>query len=256
MNLKILGSVSPYPKGNCNCPGYLISDNNTLILLDCGNGALRLFDMNNLNRLKVIISHLHKDHYADLFSLAYATYVYHNLNLLDKRVEVYLPKANKLELLDYNFLTSLKQNYLRFIEYDEKNVITTKGMQVEFKRAKHDINTYYAKVKNDKNSIVYSADTGYSEDLIDFAKKSDILICESSFLSYQKKDNNNHLSAREAGIIARCADTKKLILTHFWPEVEKELYLQEAQKEFLNTEAAIDGKVFKIGGNYANRKRL
>ena len=33
-----LGTISPYTKGNMNCPGILINYNNKKILLDCGSG--------------------------------------------------------------------------------------------------------------------------------------------------------------------------------------------------------------------------
>lgn len=41
MKLKVLGSVSPYIKGKDNCPGYLIENDKTKVLLDCGSGITR-----------------------------------------------------------------------------------------------------------------------------------------------------------------------------------------------------------------------
>lgn len=37
-----LGTISPYTKGNRNCPGFLIEYNNQKILLDCGNSVYEL----------------------------------------------------------------------------------------------------------------------------------------------------------------------------------------------------------------------
>ena len=71
---------------------------------------------------------------------------------------------------------------------------------------------------------------------------SDIFICESTFLRGQSRDKNTHLFAYEAGRIAREANVKKLLITHFWPELDKELYLKEAMEEFNNVEAAYEGK--------------
>ena len=34
-----LGTVSPYPKNNMNCPGFLIENNDYRVLLDCGEGV-------------------------------------------------------------------------------------------------------------------------------------------------------------------------------------------------------------------------
>ena len=78
-----LGTVSPYPKDDMNCPGFLIEYNNKKVLLDCGNGITRLLKLpKDLNNLNVIITHYHKDHFADIGSIQYASYVYHNLGLL------------------------------------------------------------------------------------------------------------------------------------------------------------------------------
>ena len=36
--------------------------------------------------------------------------------------------------------------------------------------------------------------------------------------------------------------TKKLLLTHFWPEEDRKLYVDEAKENFKNTESAREGK--------------
>ena len=41
---------------------------------------------------------------------------------------------------------------------------------------------------------------------------------------------------------------RKLVLTHFFPELEKSNYVKEAQMIFENTEAAEEGKILKLGG--------
>ena len=37
-------------------------------------------------------------------------------------------------------------------------------------------------------------------------------------------------------------NVKKLLLTHFWPEIDKDEYVNEAKEIFENTEAAVEGK--------------
>ena len=90
-----LGTVSPYPKGNHNCPGFLLEYNKEKLLLDCGSGTSRLLSMEeDLKNLSIIISHNHLDHYSDLTTIAYASYCYHNLGLINKRVKVYSRDIN------------------------------------------------------------------------------------------------------------------------------------------------------------------
>ena len=44
------------------------------------------------------------------------------------------------------------------------------------------------------------------------------------------------MTSFEAGIIANKSNAKKLLLTHFWPEEDKMLYLKEAKQNFKNVE--------------------
>ena len=235
-----LGTVSPYPKDNKNCPGFLIEYENYKVLLDCGDGITRLLNLtNDFNNLIVIISHLHKDHYSGLSSLAYASYVYKNLGYLCDKIDVYIPKDS---LEDYNYLMNFgDENYLNFLNI--KNSINHGKMKITFYKNPHNINTHSTKIETKNFKIVYSSDTGFKNNILkETAKNADLLICESTFLKEQTKTNDNHLYAYEAGIIAKEANVKKLLLTHFWPEIDKQKYVDEATKYFKNTEASIEGK--------------
>ena len=70
MELKVLGSVSPYPHNGKYGVANLIEEDGYKILLDVGPGSTSLLNMKeDLNNLIIVISHLHKDHYADLLPL-------------------------------------------------------------------------------------------------------------------------------------------------------------------------------------------
>lgn len=43
-------------------------------------------------------------------------------------------------------------------------------------------------------------------------------------------------------IIAKKSHSEKLLLTHFWPEIPKEKYLEEVKEIFPNTEGATENK--------------
>ncbi len=260
-----LGTVSPNCYKDMNCPGYLIENNSYKILLDCGNGISRLLDLpNDFDNLIIVISHLHKDHYGDILSLGYATYIARNLGYLKKRIKVYIPKPDiidgrltfydaygniqyydeKIALPDYQFLMNFgNEHFLEFITYDDKTKLVHGDMQLSFKDNPHQIKTYSTKIETDKHTIVYSGDTGFQGNSLEsFAQNADLLICESTFLKGQMRLGNNHLYAYEAGMLATRANADKLLLTHFYPYIDKELYVKEAMDEFKNTEAALEGK--------------
>lgn len=252
-----LGTVSPYPKDNKNCPGFLIEHKNYKVLLDCGEGISSLLNFpKDLNNLIIIISHLHKDHYSGLSGIGYASYVYKNLGYLKDKIKVYIPNEdltkNKLE--DFEYLMNYgDENYLKFICYDSNLNLKHGGMNINFKINPHQLKTFSTKIEVNDLTIVYSSDTGYKNNsLIEFSKDADLLICESTYLKNQNKSSDNHLYAFEAGKIARGANVKKLLLTHFWPEINKENYISEAKEIFKNTEAAIEGKQLILRRNHEN----
>lgn len=261
MEIKVLGSVSPYCKDNHNCPGFLVEQEGQKILLDCGNGITRLMNLpDDLKNLKVIISHLHKDHYDDLPSLQNAAYVYHKLGLLDSKFNIYLPKTilptdydptNFDETYyDYKLITSSKNTYSNIYNYDDHCNIRLPGMKISFVPNYHSIKTYSTKIETPDLKVVYTSDLGYNsaKNLIDFAKNADLLICESTFIRKHQNYNEYHLHAFESANIARYANVKKLLLTHFWPETDKLEYLEEAKSFFENTEVAEEGKILTLKG--------
>ena len=249
MLLKVLGSVSPYSHKEKNCPGYLITTDSK-ILLDCGNGITRYMNFpEDLNDLTIIISHLHRDHYGDIFSIAYASYVYHNLGLLNNRVKVLIPKQTSFEeKYDYELLNNLgTEQYLDIKTYTEEDNINIRDTKVTFSKNPHSIPSYSIKISYDDKTIVYSGDTGYIGNTIEkFAAGTNLLICESTFLKGQIRNKDYHLYAYEAATIAVNAKAKQLLLTHFWPEIDKDKYLQEALPIFNNTDVAEENKVLKI----------
>lgn len=240
--LRILGSVSPYCKNNCNCPGYLI-ENNSKILLDCGPGVTsRLVMPNDLENLTVIISHLHKDHYSDLFALGYASLCYHRMGLLKNKIKVYIPETStdSDEYLDYQIIKRFKECYFDVIIYNQHDEIKIDNNIITFYKTHHSIPNYSCKIQNSDFNLVYTGDMGYKNisSYIDFVNNVDCLISEATYLEVDNIIDENHLHAKEAAYIAYLANVKMLLLTHFWPEHNKTEYLEEAKLFFPNVMVA------------------
>ena len=248
-NLEItpLGTVSPYCKQNKNCPGFLIKSSTKKVLLDCGNGISRLLKFpSDLKDLIIIISHLHKDHYSDLSSIGYASFIYKNLGIIDKRIRVYIPYNPNTS--DFQYLMNFGlENHLEFITYNCQDILYHGNMKISFSLNPHQIITHSIKIETPSKTVVYSSDTGYTNNTLEkFANNCNLLICEASFLKDQSRKGNNHLYAHEAALIAKKANVKKLVLTHFWPEIDKQLYVNEAKKTFKNVSAAEESKTIIV----------
>jgi ribonuclease Z len=88
--------------------------------------------------------------------------------------------------------------------------------------------------------LVYISDCRGTEQnfrkLIPFAAGADVLFCEAGFLECdcQKAADRGHLTARQAGFIAREAGAGSLRILHFSPRYEHcpDLLYQEAEEEF------------------------
>lgn len=239
-----LGTVSPYPKGNMNCPGFLVEYNGKRILLDCGNGITRLMNLpEDLKDLNVIITHYHKDHFGDIGALQYASYVYHNLGLLDKRIDVYLP-ANDVGYNKESILSN-KESYAIYHDINNASSFYLDDLRVSFEdNNSHTIESQMVRLQSNDFKVVYTSDIGKTNfrKLIDFCHDANLIICESSFLKKHNSNSMTHLTASDAAILANGSNAKRLLLTHFWPEEDKALYLEEAKQHFENVEVAEEGK--------------
>lgn len=91
--------------------------------------------------------------------------------------------------------------------------------------------------------ITYSGDTRPCEEMIEFAKNSNLLIHESTYTSedQDKAIENFHSTSQEAAKIAKYSNSKKLILTHISTRyTDTDKLLKEAKEFFENVEVATD----------------
>lgn len=92
--------------------------------------------------------------------------------------------------------------------------------------------------------LAYVADTGYSEEdagrIVDLARGADILFIEACFLDVdaERAAEKHHLTALQAGRLARRAEAKRMILFHFSPKYQGcgHLLEEEATRAFEGSE--------------------
>jgi ribonuclease Z len=106
---------------------------------------------------------------------------------------------------------------------------------------------------DDEKKVSFVLDTLNNKKIVPFVKNSNLLVCESSFLA--NSDNGEtlakehlHLTAKQAGEIAKKSKSKKLILTHISQRYDKDIkkILEEAKKVFDNSFVAKDFDTFEI----------
>jgi ribonuclease Z len=97
--------------------------------------------------------------------------------------------------------------------------------------------------------IGISGDTRPTDKLRDFFRNCDLLVYESTYGhdKYEKAVQNFHSTAREAAILARESEVRKLFLTHFSTRYEGTSQLiDEARAIYENVEVAEDLKIVDI----------
>jgi ribonuclease Z len=98
-------------------------------------------------------------------------------------------------------------------------------------------------------SYAYCSDTAYHEKLIEQIRDIDVLYHEATFTmdEQQKAFETKHSTARQAALIARSAQVKKLLIGHFSARYrDLAPVLEEAKSVFENTELAIEGETFSL----------
>lgn len=103
---------------------------------------------------------------------------------------------------------------------------------------------------DESKKISFILDSSFNDKMISFVKDSDILITESSFTSdlQDLAKEYGHLTAKQAGEIAKKSKSKELILTHISSRYDKnpKIVLDDAKKIFKNSKIVQDLDKIKI----------
>src|SRR2546421_1657338 len=99
-------------------------------------------------------------------------------------------------------------------------------------------------------SLAFITDTRPTKQLSTFAHDVDLLICESMYDDPEDLPlarAHAHMLAEESAAIAKDADARALLLTHFSPKITDTSRAQKAaQRIFANTRAARDGMIVTL----------
>ncbi|MFL0245359.1 MBL fold metallo-hydrolase [Candidatus Clostridium stratigraminis] len=232
MKLTVLGNYGPFPGKDGACSGYLLQDEGTNILIDCGNGVLsRLQKYCRIDDLDaIILSHLHSDHSSDMHVLKYAVQNKRNFKSMNKAIEVYMPKTPVNEYNDINIQGIFNTHLI-----EENLVIKIKEIKIKFYKTIHPVECYGMKIEKEGKIFSYSADSIYCRNLINLAKYADLFLCDAyATENIKSKGQVPHLSVKEACNIAVEAKANRLLLTHFWFEEPRENYINDYKGLFNN----------------------
>ncbi|MBB5174375.1 MBL fold metallo-hydrolase [Texcoconibacillus texcoconensis] len=246
MKLTIIGHWGAYPEAGEATSSYLIEDENTKLLLDCGSASVStLQQYTTLEDIDaVLLSHHHHDHVADLGVLKYSRIVSIGLGNTNENIPVYSPAKESEDKR-----TPFKGKGITFHTYQETDQLLFGNIQVTFQKTIHPSPCYAMRVEqlDTRRVLTYTADTSFDASLSTFAAHSDILIAESSFYDGQDATSYGHLTSTQAATIADQAFADTLVLTHLPHFGDKKQLVTEAATVFAgNIELAQKGKQLSI----------
>ena len=239
INVTILGSGTCVPSLKRSSCSILMQVGASRLLFDSGPGTMRrlleaqttIFDISH-----IFYSHFHPDHSGEFVPFIFATKYPDG-----SRRKTPLTAAGGLGFL--GFYKGLKTVYGHWIELDPGllNVIEFDNERPDTRQFK-DFSVKTAPVAHNEESIayritsaeghsaVYTGDTDYTETIIDLAKNTDLLICECALPDRFRV--KGHLTPSLAGDLAAKANVRKLVLTHFYPQCDKEDIAAECSKTY------------------------
>src|SRR5215211_3885231 len=265
MRLTILGKSPSWQDADGACSGYLLEDDDTCVLVDCGNGVFsklrRYRDYGSVDA--VVISHLHADHFLDLVPYSYA------LTYAPKRQPVPIqrwpgdPAPRKPRLIcppgsRETFRTivgswgndDLIENAFELEEYTVEDTPEIGDLKIEFRSVPHFTETFALRIHSAANGggwLAYGADSSPNQDVVDFARGADLLMIEATLPRPERTGMRGHLTPREAGEHARAAGVKHVLLTHMSDEMDELWARREAEAGFGGrVDIAVEGAVYTI----------
>jgi ribonuclease Z len=175
----------------------------------------------------------------------------------DDKVEIYtIPLKHRVYTNGYLFREKLGERKLNIAEVSKYKEIEICDYQ-NLKNGKDFITSDGTIIPNNlltlnptqPVSYAFCSDTIYKPDIASVIKNVDLLYHESTFLNDRVHlcETTKHSTAEQAGLIAKKANVKKLILGHFSSRYKNlELFVLEAQLVFKHVELAEAGKTFMV----------
>jgi ribonuclease BN (tRNA processing enzyme) len=252
MRLTVLGKSPSWEDAGGACSSYLIEESSTVVLLDCGSGSLgklrARLDYRALDA--VVISHFHADHVLDLVPLACAfTY---GPAASDGSSPPRLLAPQGAEEFFHNLGTALHDADLivdafPIEEYEPSSEARVGDVVVRTHPVPHIGATHAIDLAGPSGGrIVFGADGRYSDELIAAARGAEVLLAEAT-LPDPDESQGVHMSAQEAGRLAREAGVDRLVLTHISDELDLERARAAAAEAFGGpVEVAAEGASYEV----------
>jgi ribonuclease BN (tRNA processing enzyme) len=244
MRILFLGAGDAFSAGGRQQASYLVESGETTFLLDCGATTLAALKREGVSPTRIdtiFISHLHGDHFAGLPFL-FLDYTFSEPRTRPLRIAgppgteervhslfraMYSDSADRPLPFRLDFIELLPQKRLELgpvrvdpfrVPHQEREISLGMALQV------------------DRGRILYSGDTGWTEELVRYSGDKNLFICECCFFETRV---SFHLDYPRLWENHGRFGAERLILTHTGREIV-------AHRREIELEVASDGLVVEI----------
>jgi ribonuclease BN (tRNA processing enzyme) len=236
VRLTVLGSSASFPGPGRACAGHLIEGDGYRVVFDLGNGTLaNLTAATDAYALDaVFVTHLHPDHYLDLFALmAMLRYapdgpcpalpLFGPTGLIE-RMQCLLSDSAKTDVTEAFAFTALVAG----------RSVSLGGLTVTPRAVEHHGETFALVAEAGGRRLCYTSDTKLSDPVREAARGADVVLAEAT-LPESHAGLAPHMTPRDAGTLAAGAGASRLVLTHLWPTVPRGDILDDAAATYRGT---------------------
>lgn len=232
MKVHVVGSSGTFPAPGRPASGYVIEQGTTRVWCDAGPGTFTALPVDPDMIDAVVVSHQHPDHCSDL-ATAFHAWTYRP----DPRtaVPLYAPQSvwDRLMLfLDKGPGSELDRAF-DFTAVREGDELDLGDLAVSFVEMDHPVPTVGSRWEGHNRTLFFTADTGPRGSWREAARGVDLMLSEAALQgSPGEKTVPHHLTAGEAGSIAREVGARRLALTHIPPYLDASKSIHEAEVAF------------------------
>jgi ribonuclease BN (tRNA processing enzyme) len=223
MKLIVLGSGTSIPHATRSAAAHWLETASGNLLLDISPDAPHRMAEEQLdwaNLDAIWISHFHLDHLGGLPPYLFATRSAPQTRERSKPLRIYgavglkkilesIDRANDYRLMKQPFPVEL----IEVAPGSEFEVLP--GIDATTFSTPHTNDSLGIRLNDKSGSVfVYTSDTGYCEELVEFARDASLLLMECSF--YKNKPIATHMEMAEAMQLARDCKPKTVVLSHLY----------------------------------------
>ncbi|HZE04268.1 MAG TPA: MBL fold metallo-hydrolase [Solirubrobacteraceae bacterium] len=262
MQVTVLGKSPAWQDAGGACSGYLVVQDEFTMLLDCGSGVFSKLRpvCDYIDVDVVLISHMHADHFLDLVPFSYALrYAPRQQPVAvagwpgtsaPARPQLLLPVGGEdlLRRVVGNWGSAdLINSAFAVTEYTAADALTVGPLHIRFCEVPHFVLSHAVEVSASGTRFTYGADCRPNQELVAFARGTDMLMVEATLPCPERDGKRGHLTPREAGEHGRSAAARRLVVTHYSDEMDPEWTRSEAAEGYGGpVELAREGAVYTV----------